>query len=226
MNQHIPLSNIINKLQRKELLLKLEYDYEKETFRQQTEAMGIGRKVKRGMCWYPISAGRSYYNSLNQLVVEVERQEDKDIEHVFEFGRPVCFFTQNASGQLHYFNFTATVNYVDEDRMVIVLPSADALLSIQATERQLGVQLYFDETSYRLMFEALGQVLKAKGNRLAELREIFHGNQKAETFSFGFTRFPWLNNTQEEAVNKVMHAKDVAIVHGPPGTGKIGRAHV
>ena len=55
MNQHIPLSNIINKLQRKELLLKLEYDYEKETFRQQTEAMGIGRKVKRGMCWYPIS---------------------------------------------------------------------------------------------------------------------------------------------------------------------------
>ena len=165
MNQHIPLSNIINKLQRKELLLKLEYDYEKETFRQQTEAMGIGRKVKRGMCWYPISAGRSYYNSLNQLVVEVERQEDKDIEHVFEFGRPVCFFTQNASGQLHYFNFTATVNYVDEDRMVIVLPSADALLSIQATERQLGVQLYFDETSYRLMFEALGQVLKAKGNR-------------------------------------------------------------
>lgn len=47
MNQHIPLSNIINKLQRKELLLKLEYDYEKETFRQQTEAMGIGRKVKR-----------------------------------------------------------------------------------------------------------------------------------------------------------------------------------
>mgnify|MGYP000712549834 CR=1 FL=1 len=48
MNQHIPLSNIINKLQRKELLLKLEYDYEKETFRQQTEAMGIGRKVKRG----------------------------------------------------------------------------------------------------------------------------------------------------------------------------------
>ena len=220
MNQHIPLSNIINKLQRKELLLKLEYDYEKETFRQQTEAMGIGRKVKRGMCWYPISAGRSYYNSLNQLVVEVERQEDKDIEHVFEFGRPVCFFTQNASGQLHYFNFTATVNYVDEDRMVIVLPSADALLSIQATELQLGVQLYFDETSYRLMFEALGQVLKAKGNRLAELREIFHGNQKAETFSFGFTRFPWLNNTQEEAVNKVMHAKDVAIVHGPPGTGK------
>jgi len=156
MNQHSSVSTIINKLQRKELLLRMEYNYEKETFKQQTEAMGIGRKVKRGMCWYPVSAGRSYYNSLNQLVVDIERQEDKEIEHVFEFGRPVCFFTQDGSGGLHYFNFTATVNYVEEDRMVIVLPSADALLSIQSTEHPLGVQLYFDETSYRLMFEALG----------------------------------------------------------------------
>ncbi len=96
MNQHKSLSTIINKLQRKELLLHMEYNYEKETFKQQTEAMGIDRKVKRGMCWYPVSAGRSYYNSLNQLVIEMERQEDKEIEHVFEFGRPVCFFTRHA----------------------------------------------------------------------------------------------------------------------------------
>ena len=197
----------------------MEYEYEKESFKQQTEAMGIGRKIKRGMCWYPLSVGRSYYNSLNQLVVEVERREDKDIEHVFEFGRPVCFFTQDASERLHYFNFTATVNYVDEDCMVVILPGASALMDIQGADR-LGVQLYFDETSYRLMFEALGQVIKAKDNRLAELRDIFHGTQKTSVFNFGFTRFPWLNPTQEEAVNKVMHAKDVAIVHGPPGTGK------
>ena len=209
----------ISLLQKQELLLRMEYEYEKETFRQQTETMGIGRKIKRGMCWYPLSVGRSYYNSLNQLVVEVERREDKEIEHVFEFGRPVCFFTQDASERLHYFNFVATVNYVDEDRMVVVLPGASALMDIQHADR-LGVQLYFDETTYRLMFEALGQVIKAKNNRLAELRDIFHGTQKTSTFTFSPTRFPWLNATQEEAVNKVLHAKDVAIVHGPPGTGK------
>ena len=209
----------ISLLQKQELLLRMEYEYEKETFRQQTETMGIGRKIKRGMCWYPLSVGRSYYNSLNQLVVEVERREDKEIEHVFEFGRPVCFFTQDASERLHYFNFVATVNYVDEDRMVVVLPGASALMDIQHADR-LGVQLYFDETTYRLMFEALGQVIKAKNNRLAELRDIFHGTQKTSTFTFVPTRFPWLNATQEEAVNKVLHAKDVAIVHGPPGTGK------
>ena len=218
-NTSLHTTSPIVKLQQQELLLRMEYEFEKETFRQQTEAMGIGRKVKRGMCWYPLSVGRSYYNSLNQLVIEVERREDKDIEHVFEFGKPVCFFTQDGSEKLHYFNFTATVNYVDEDRMVVVLPGASALMDIQNADR-LGVQLYFDETSYRLMFEALREVIKAKGNRLAELRDIFHGTQKTSTFRFGLTRFPWLNSTQEEAVNKVMLAKDVAIVHGPPGTGK------
>ena len=197
----------------------MEYEYEKEQFRQQTEAMGIGRKIKRGMCWYPLNVGRSYYNALNQLVIEVERREDKDIEHSFEYGRPVCFFTQDMSGKLTYLNFVATVSYVDEDRMVVVLPNADALLMIQSKE-VLGVQLYFDETTYRLMFESLKQVISAKNNRLAELREIFHGSRPASVFSFQPVRFPWLNRTQEEAVNKVLHAKDVAIVHGPPGTGK------
>lgn len=200
-------------------LLQMEYAYEKEQFRQQTELMGIGRRIKRGMCWYPINVGRSYYNALNQLVVEVERREDKEIEHLFEYGRPVCFFTQELSGKLNYLNFVATVNYVDEDRMVVILPNVDALLMLQRSE-VLGVQLYFDETSYRLMFEALKQVISAKNNRLAELRDIFHGTQPASTFSFQPVRFPWLNCTQEEAVNKVLHAKDVAIVHGPPGTGK------
>lgn len=219
MKENTSIKSPILYLQHQYELLQLEYEYEKEQFKQQTELMGIGRKIKRGMCWYPLNLGRSYYNALNQLVVEVERREDKEIEHQFEYGRPVCFFTQELSGKLNYLNFVATVNYVDEDRMVVILPSADALLALQSKE-VLGVQLYFDETSYRLMFEALKQVISAKNNRLAELRDIFHGTQPVSTFSFQPIRFPWLNRTQEEAVNKVLHAKDVAIVHGPPGTGK------
>lgn len=209
----------ILRLQHQYELLQAEYEYEKEQFKQQTEAMGLGRKVKRGICWFPLAAGKSYYNALNQLVIEVERQEDREIEHQFEYGRPVCFFTQDSLGKLDYLNFTATVSYVDEDRMVVVLPGTDALLSLQAGER-LGVQLYFDETSYHLMFESLKQAIAAKNNRLAELRDIFHGTQPASQFTFQPVRLPWLNRTQEEAVNKVLHAKDVAIVHGPPGTGK------
>ena len=219
MKENTTIKSPILYLQHQYELLQMEYEYEKEQFKQQTELIGIGRKIKRGMCWYPLNLGRNYYNALNQLVVEVERREDKEIEHQFEYGRPVCFFTQDISGKLNYLNFVATVNYVDEDRKVLILPSVDALLALQSKE-VLGVQLYFDETSYRLMFEALKQVISAKNNRLAELRDIFHGTQPVSTFSFQPVRFPWLNRTQEEAVNKVLHAKDVAIVHGPPGTGK------
>lgn len=219
MGDNAALHSPILRLQHHYDLLKMEYEYEKEQFKQQTELMGVGRKIKRGMCWYPLNLGRSYYNALNQLVVEVERREDKEIEHLFEYGRPVCFFTQDATGHLSYLDFTATVNYVDEDRMVVILPNPDALLALQGKE-VLGVQLYFDETSYRLMFDALKRVISAKNNRLAELREIFHGAQPASSFSFQPIRFPWLNPAQEAAVNKVLHAKDVAIVHGPPGTGK------
>ena len=206
-------------LQRQQLLLRMEYEYEKEEFRRQTETMSIARKVKRGLCWYPITAGRSFYNSLNQLAIEITRTEDKDIEHVFEFGRPICFFRQGYNGEIKQMKFTATVSYADEERMVAVLPNAGALLEIQGEER-LGVQLYFDETSYRTMFEALEDVLRAKGNRLAELRDTLLGTLPAKRRELYPVRFPWLNNTQEEAVNKVLCAKDVAIVHGPPGTGK------
>ena len=197
----------------------MEYEYEKEEFKRQTETMGVARKVKRGLCWYPVAAGRSYYNSLNQLVLEITRTEDTDIEHNFEYGRPVCFFRQSAEGAISYMNFIATVSYADEARMVVVMPGAGAVLEVQAADR-LGVQLYFDETSYRTMFEALEEVLRAKGNRLAELRDTLLGSGKAGFRQLYPVRFPWLNTTQEEAVNRVLCARDVAIVHGPPGTGK------
>ena len=206
-------------LQQQRLLLQLEYQTEKEAFRKQTEEMGLQRKVKRGDAWYPLKMGRSYYNSLNQLVVEVFRQGDDDeIEHNFEFGRPVAFFCVDDKNQIKYFNFTASVSYVDGDRMVVAVPDDGHLIDVQGAEN-VGIQLFFDETSYKTMFEALDRVMKAKG-RLGYLRDLFYTSQKAETFSFAPMRFPYLNATQEEAVNKVLKAKDVAVVHGPPGTGK------
>ena len=232
-------------------LLQLEYYTEKEAFRKLTEQMGMQRKVKRGDAWFPLQVGKSFYNSLNQTAIEVFRTSDQDIEHNFEFGRPVMFFMvkkmgknenqgntalqqpENASDANHkdqnsnlkvqsikYFSFTGTVSYVDGDRMVVTVPDSAPLLELQQSTDPIGVQLSFDETSYKLMFEALDRVMKAKNNRLAYLRDLFYSHQKAGRFSFEPMKFPWLNPTQERAVNEVLWAKDVAIVHGPPGTGK------
>ena len=214
-------------------LLQLEYYTEKEAFRKLTEQMGMQRKVKRGDAWYPLRVGKSFYNSLNQRAIEVFRTSDQDIEHNFEFGRPVMFFkvkneegrVKNEEGKvknstLKYFSFTGTVSYVDGDRMVITVPDSAPLLDLQQSTEEIGIQLSFDETSYKLMFEALDRTMKAKNNRLAYLRDLFYSHQKAAKFTFEPMRFPWLNPTQEKAVNEVLWAKDVAIVHGPPGTGK------
>ncbi len=202
----------------KELLLK-EYEFEKEQFQRQTQNMGVQKKVRRGMCWYPLSVGRFYYNSLDQLVVELRRTTDLDIEHQFEPGKPVCFFQEDASGMLSYMKFVAQVSFVEENSMVVSLPSAQALSQITDADR-LGVQLYLDEYTYRLMFQALDTVISAKDNRLAQLRDICHTSAPASQFSFEPVRFPWLNPSQEKAADMVLHAKDVAVVHGPPGTGK------
>lgn len=218
-------------LQRQRMLLEIEYNHEKEEFRKQTETMGVERKVRRGDAWFPVSIGRSYYNSLNQMVVEVMRQPGSDIEHNFEAGRPVCFFTikndtstagaKNTKGgsKLQYLSFTATVSYAEQDRMVVALPDSGRIVDLQRQDA-LGVQLFFDETSYRLMFEALDRVIRARSGRLADLRDIFYTKAPASRYTFDAMRFPWLNASQEKAVNEVLWAKDVAVVHGPPGTGK------
>lgn len=210
----------IQALLQQRTLLQLEYYTEKEAFRKLTEQMGMQRKVKRGDAWFPLQVGKSFYNSLNQTAIEVFRTSDQDIEHNFEFGRPVMFFRSERSEELKYFSFTGTVSYVDGDRMVVTVPDSAPLLDLQQSTEPIGVQLSFDETSYKLMFEALDRVMKAKNNRLAYLRDLFYSHQKAGRFSFEPMKFPWLNPTQERAVNEVLWAKDVAIVHGPPGTGK------
>ena len=218
----------IQELQKQKMLLQIEYYSEKEAFRKQTEAIGLQRKVKRGDAWFPLQIGKSYYNSLNQMAIEVTRTSDQEIEHNFEFGRPVIFFTtkapsplERAGREVSYFSFTGTVSYVDGDRMVVVIPDGGHVLELQSCETPIGCQLFFDETSYKLMFDALDRVIKAKGtSRLGHLRDLFYSNMKAEHFSFNALRLPWLNPSQEKAVNEIMWAKDVEVVHGPPGTGK------
>ena len=231
----------LQQLMQQHLLLKLEYNTEKQAYQQQTEAIGIRRKVKRGDAWANVRVGKSFYNSLNQMCVEIFRTEDQDIEHNFEFGRPVAFFRivpkEDAKDKVEvkFLNVTGTVSFVDGDRMVVSLPKDDYARELsmigqapslreraggEAPASSLFVSLSFDETSYRLMFDALERVMHARGNRLAYLRDLFYSHQPAEHFKFQPMHFPWLNKTQEKAVNEVLWTKDVMVVHGPPGTGK------
>lgn len=212
--------------QKQQELLKMEYDHEKMAFEQRSKLTEIAWKVKHGVCWFPLTVGRSYYNAVNQFCVDVFRNggaainPDQPVENSeFEYGKPVAFFTQSGLGEAKPTGVTGTVSFVEDNRMVVVL-SREADINVLKTSEMLGVQLYFDETTYQLMFSALRAVQSAKGDRTSFLRDLLLSKQTAEYRPLTPMKFPWLNESQEKAVNKVLCAREVAIVHGPPGTGK------
>ena len=205
---------------RQRQLLQMEYDYEKEEYKRLSEELGVARNVQRGLCWHPVRVGRNHYNSLNQLVVEVYRgEEHSEEEHQFEYGRQVRFFVENEVGQVTYKHYAGTVSYVEDNRMAIVVPSASVIMDMENSVG-LGVQLSLDETSYRTMFEALNDVEKTGNTRLVALRDVLCGLVEPGFRDIYPVRFPWLNRSQEVAVNNIVACRDVMIVHGPPGTGK------
>lgn len=209
----------LNELKR---LLLIEYEEEKNSFTKITEAACIEKLTARGNAWTDIKVIRTFYNSLNQRVIEIQRSSDipdEEEDHNFEYGCPVLFFSiiNNFDSKIHTL-FKGEVSYVAGNRMVIVIPDhADILALTEA--RNPGVMLSFDETSYRAMFEAIDHTIDAKG-RLGELRDLIYSRVAVGKLSLPPMRFPYLNKDQEEAVNNVLQAKDLAIVHGPPGTGK------
>ena len=198
----------------------MEYEYEKSEFERLSGEQGVMRRVARGQCWFPVRLGRSYYNSLNRFVVEVARDEvADDVDSAFEYGRQVRFFYEALDGKIIYRNFPAMVSFCDGGHMAVVLPSTSALKEIDGVAR-LGVDLAFDETSFAAMREALDDVASAKGSRLSELRDVLCGFVAPGFRELQPMTFPWLNASQQRAVNKTLCCRDVMVVHGPPGTGK------
>ena len=139
--------------------------------------------VSRGTCWYPVDAEHRYYNSLNRLVVEIHRltpaEEGAEDEHQFEPGRAVTFFVAQDNNSLDYLNIIGRVNRVEGERMVVELDTFEAYTALRGRSN-LGVQLHFDNNSYKHMFAALSETMNAKGNRLAHLRDTLLGQTRSE----------------------------------------------
>src|SRR5690606_3446951 len=105
-----------------------------------------------------------------------------------------------------------------DNNMVITLNADD--LPDWLEDGHLGVDVMFDEGTYREMEYALKTVMQAEDSRLAELRDILLGTKPARFAQRESTTAPALNESQLKAMNRVLAARDVGIVHGPPGTGK------
>ena len=203
-------------------LLQMEYEHERDEYKRISEQWGVERTVRRGLCWYPLRVGRNRYDSLNRLVVDLYRSESQlEQEHQFEYGRQVRFFVADDAMRVSYKSYTGTVCYVDVDRIAVAVSGVNVITDLEnCAAGTLGMQLSLDETTYRTMFEAMNDVAQARGGRLAELRDVICGMVEPGFRDIYPVRFPWLNRSQEVAVNNMLCSRDVMIVHGPPGTGK------
>jgi len=202
-------------------LLQLERQADLEQYRQKVLMRSLSQRVKEGVTWYPVRLLRDYIGTGERVMIEIEKTNSIDQPHSFQSGKVVSLFT-NASGKPEKQHANGVINYVRDNMMTVTLNGDD--LPDWIDDGSLGVDVMFDEMSYREMDYALKKVMEAEDNRVAELREILLG-EKVSSFKLQDTSnlqpvTTLLNGSQLVAVQKINKAADVAFVHGPPGTGK------
>jgi superfamily I DNA and/or RNA helicase len=198
-------------------LLHRERDEDLQEYLRQVRERPLAERVERGYSWYPLQVVQTGFALGDKAFVVVERTTRRDEPHQLRSGQTVRFFTQ--SPHVENAEKQGVVNFVERNRMKIILNARDVPDWI--TFGQLGVDQLFDDRSYREMETALNKVMQAKGDRLAELRDIFTGKKKAaDVFETVPVALPGLNDSQNAAVTAILANRDVTIIHGPPGTGK------
>ena len=149
----------------------------------------------------------------------------KEVEFEFEPGRPVSFFriaSREDKEKTIFFPYQCQVSRYDGQRLQVTIPNVQAAQTLReyAVQGLLGVQLSFDATTYRVMREAIHDIRDTDDRKLQHLRSVLIGDEQPGFRVEQPVTFPWLNQSQQKAVQKVLCAREVAIVHGPPGTGK------
>lgn len=198
-------------------LLRREREEDLQEYLRQIRERPLPERVERGYSWYPLQVVQTGFALGDKAFVVVERTARRNEPHQLRSGQTVSFFTQ--SPHVKNPDKQGVINFVERNRMKIILNARDVPDWI--TFGQLGVDQLFDDRSYQEMEKALHKVMQAKGDRLAELRDILTGKRKAtEIIETEPVSLPGLNDSQQAAVTAILANRDVSIVHGPPGTGK------
>jgi ATP-dependent RNA/DNA helicase IGHMBP2 len=197
-------------------LLDIERDEDRQSYRRLTETASAAQRRESGVTWYPVAIRGQEMSRGDYLTVELERTTNKDIAHQFRFGATVALFSNH---QADSDRIEGTISYQGGDRMKITLRTDE--LPDWASNGKLGVDLMFDEASYSEMYEALktAELVQQKGTD-GRLTRILTGAAAPDFNRPEPVSTPGLNDSQNAAVQKILAAVDIAIVHGPPGTGK------
>ena len=217
-------TNPTSSLQRLAELLRLEMAYERETHARTLASNHYGSTIHEPDCRYPVTLGNSSYNALDQLVLPISYDvADDETDTDFEPGKPVSFFFLSDDGSaLRELPIQGYIEHADVGSLTVSIPTRAAFQSLRAhaDSRLLGIRLCIDTTSYRVMLDALSSAMRSTDERFVRLRDTLIGPRQPSFRTLPRLSFPWLNASQQDAVQRVVEAQEVAIVHGPPGTGK------
>lgn len=207
----------IDRLKKLKELLLIEREEDFFQYKEQFLRASIEQRKKNGATWYPIQILSNEIGYADYVHLEIERTNNLDMPHQFSAGKNVSLFSnKNPDEKLE---ITGTIKQSGKNKLKLIMHTDE--LPDWCYDGKLGINIQFDDNSYTEMQKALDEVIGARNNRVAELREIIEGN---ETPSFEKVDdsliIPQLNFSQNRAVRHILSANDVAVVHGPPGTGK------
>lgn len=203
----------------KELLevLQLEKQKDFDQFKTKVQSLSLTDRKQEGYTWHPLEVLKSGYTYGERAFVIIQRAESNETPHLFRAGKTISFSCLQPNVNRPECN--GVVNYVSRNKMKLILNTKD--LPDWLNLGQLAVDLLFDERSYSEMEKAVKKVMAAKGDRLAELRNIFLGKIPRRIPDIKIpSQIAQLNPSQNAAVDQILETTDIAVIHGPPGTGK------
>jgi ATP-dependent RNA/DNA helicase IGHMBP2 len=196
-------------------LLRIEQKEDYELHDAWLKKSSVQERKKNGIAWFPLRIVESGYGMGDYPFVVVERHE-VDTPHQFQGGSPAQLFSLAEGNDSE--TIQGTVVFADNARMKLSFTVDE--LPDWVDDGKIGVNLLFDSKTYDEMFKALNVLINVERGRLKQLRDIVLGYQKAQFRNETIAPVSTLNESQNEALCQMVNAEDIALVHGPPGTGK------
>ncbi len=217
------MKNSEQQLTRLQELLRIEKQEDSTQYQLKIIQAPLAKRRKDGLCWFPIGINDEFVGIGGRWNIDIERTNDKGQPHQLNVGSIVTVFEQKNGIEGEKTN--GVISKVENNKMRIALNNEELPNFLEKQSNSIGIYLAFDDSTYREMNYTVEKVKEAKNDRLADFREIFLGekepifNPKIELEKNEYD-FDNLNESQKNAVQKIVQAEDIAIIHGPPGTGK------
>jgi len=197
-------------------LLRREQAEDRRQYQQLAESTTVAQRREAGLAWFPVAIRDTELGRGDYLTVEVERTSNTDLPHQLRFGAPAALFSNHDAANDRV---EGTISFQGGNRLKLTLRTDE--LPDWTRNGKLGIDLLFDDNSYTEMFSALRQADGLAGKKEeGRLVRVLTGDETPSFQTLVPAPQARLNSSQQAAVEKILAADDLAIVHGPPGTGK------